>query len=179
MFASVSIAIHPHTDGSLTNPNMAALFFDINFLQKFVEAFPHVIKRCCGGLVFYKILIGHKRKSAVHPWLGYIFGDHRNRPDGYAITNTDMTINACPACKNAIITKSRAAGSDESGKDQTIFADGRVVGDVAIIVDFRSFTNNCVIEGAAVNVHTAADFNPVFENDFAEVGLGKVLPIFI
>jgi len=90
-----------------------------------------------------------------------------------------MTIDSYPAGKHAIVTKSRTSGSDESGKDQTIFADGRVVGDVAIIVDFRSFTNNGVIEGAAVNVHTTADFNPVFENDLSEVGLGKMPPIFV
>jgi hypothetical protein len=90
-----------------------------------------------------------------------------------------MTIDSYPAGKHAIVTKSRTSGSDESGKDQTIFADGRVVGDVAIIVDFRAFTNNGVIKSAPVNVHSAANFNPVFENDFAEVGFGKVLPIFI
>jgi len=60
-----------------------------------------------------------------HPWLGNIFTDYGNRPHGYAITHADVAIGADPPGKHAIVTKSRAAGNDKPGRDQTIFADGR------------------------------------------------------
>src|SRR6267142_2268751 len=93
--------------------------------------------------------------------------DPAHRRNLGAVADLEMVVDAHLGAQRDVVTDRQAAREPDLGREQAVPADGYIVADLDLIVDFGTLADHRIPQAAAVDGGSGADFHIVLDQDAA------------
>src|SRR3954451_7822367 len=115
-----------------------------------------------------KPLLGRFRKMTAPTAIGRdVILDRAHRGDLGAVADLEVVVDAHLGAQRDIVPDRQAAREPDLGREQAVPADGHIVADLDLIVDFGALADHGIAQAAAVDGGVGADLNVVLDQDAA------------